>query len=110
MNGGIGLPRPLERLGVLVADRDDVASVERAQVPDNVRAPVPISDHADSNRIRMGAGCRFLVGEYRGRQIVRGQAATHTNSLDWEPNEGLSPDSPMVRDSIMRAASVCAAP
>ena len=62
MNAGIGFLRALQRLGVLVADRHDLASVQRAQVSDDVRAPVPVADHANSNDIGVGAGSRLLVG------------------------------------------------
>ena len=61
MNAGIGFLRALQRLGVPVADRHDLATVQRAQVPDDVRAPVPVANHANSNRIGVVAAARLLV-------------------------------------------------
>jgi len=46
---GIRLGHALERAGTPVADARDFAAVDAAQIPDDVRAPVAVADHTDSN-------------------------------------------------------------
>src|SRR4029453_16223541 len=53
-----------KRLGTLVTYRDNLALLEAVQVPDDVRAPVPVADDADAHRVR-------AVGPFESVQSVR---------------------------------------
>jgi hypothetical protein len=62
----IGLLRALQRVGVGVADRDQRASVERVQVADDVRTPVPESNDTHPHRFCRRADARRWLRCHHG--------------------------------------------
>src|SRR5678815_1309577 len=81
MKPWIGLLCTLERLRIRVTHGDQLTSLERIQVPDDVRTPVPESDNPNPHNVRGGVDGLWWHRKYCTRETCRGNdAAAHTDS------------------------------
>src|SRR2546429_3256213 len=58
--GRISFLRTLQRRGTPIADRYELAALERIEVPDDIRTPIAEANHTNANRLRAGGGSAFL--------------------------------------------------
>ncbi len=99
VHAGIAALRPLERRRALVAHRHHLAMLEAVKVPDDVRTPVAVTNHANAHRAgtaRFG-GHRFRLGSQPRQQP--------SSTQDYRSSSRPPVASPTARNDSCRVAS-----